>query len=644
MRKYILGFTLIFLALLAADIYPGLRGGAGWQWPYELPESWMPVILLAATLAVYIAGVVALRRWAARVWSVLIWAVMGAAVIGVSVVSVRGDPAFLLFTRTVSPVQTGASTIAVNYFAAEGTIATLRRWPEVMRESLDSNLIHFTTSPPGQPLIHHAAARVFDRLPESVNQPLSMALRPFQCSDVNVMAYTRGELLSVGFVGMLMPLWAALAAVPVYFSARMLTGDRDSALRAVSWWPLIPAVLLFLPTWNTLYSLLCVTAFTLLLGGLRRRGVGFGGLCFAAGAVMSAATFLNFAVLPALLLLGLFTLGFWYFVLKRSGGFGWPLAAGVWFALGLSVFWLVLWLVSGHTPLDILAVTFDQHGQLVERDYVPWLLLHPYDVLMFAGWPLTALFAWGCWRAIKRGERTAGDVLALSMLVTLLVVNLSGVVQGENARILSFYAPFLLLGGVYLFSRSSRWDLPLLAAQAVTVLVMAAVLPVIPLDLNPQPGAPRTDVATLDMLDPLPVDATFTSENYAGAFRLEAQRFVADIGAQVITLETIWQGVGQVERPYSFEVIARAENDIDGEIVTAPFRWYAQNGNYLPTCWRPDDRVHDVVLIPLPVVSAPVVWSLELRAIDERTGDALRVTLDDGTISDYARLGPVNYP
>jgi hypothetical protein len=119
---------------------------------------------------------------------------------------------------------------------------------------------------------------------------------------------------------------------------------------------------------------------------------------------------------------------------------------------------------------------------------------------------------------------------------------------------------------------------------------------------------------------------------------------VADLGERVITLETIWRGLEPVERPYHFEVVAYAENEVDGQIVTEPFRWRAQNGNYLPTCWRPGDEIRDVVLIPLPVVGAPVVWELELRAIDERSGDRMRVTLPDGTTTGSAPLGPVPYP
>jgi len=112
MRKLILLITLIFLALLASDLYPGLRGGSGWRWPYLLPDNWTGALVLGILLIVYLVGVFLLRRWQARTW-----AFISAAVLGVAVVGVHGDAGFLLFTRTVSPVQTGASALAVRVMA-----------------------------------------------------------------------------------------------------------------------------------------------------------------------------------------------------------------------------------------------------------------------------------------------------------------------------------------------------------------------------------------------------------------------------------------------------------------------------------------------------------------------------------------------
>jgi len=640
MRRLIILFTLIFLFLLAFDLYPALRGGSGWQWAYELPENWAGVIALALIVAIYLLGVYVLRRFFdARVWLNLLWVFLGAGIIGIAVVGVQGNAGFHLFTRTVSPVQTGASTVAVQIMARDGVQPTLDNWTGVMRYAGDANIIHFTTSPPGQVLAHYGLAQFFEHVP--LSQQLSMSLRPYQCSNPDIMWYTRGEIISAG-IGMLMPFFAALTVIPLFFVGQSLTNERSTALHISHWWALIPTVLLFAPTWNTLYPFLCLSVFALLLAGLRsEQGWRFRVLCVLAGFVMSITTFLNFAVLPILLFMGLFTLGYalWIYPHGQSyqARFLWAMRAGLYFGIGLLSVWGLFYLASGSTPLDIWRVTLEEHAQLVQRNYWHWLILHPYDVLMFVGWCVAGVFMWGVWRGYRDLQHThkltPSQLLAFTMLITVILVNVSGIAQGENARILSFYAPFLLLGGIILF-KSRWWDMSLLVTQGLTVLVMATVLPVVPLDLNPMVTAPREDLPIFDFLDLRPVNAVFESDDYAGRFELESHRFIADLGEQSITLELHWRGMERTERPYHFEIIAYAENVTDGEIQSEPFRWFPQNENYLTTCWHDGDLVRDVVTISLPLISEPVVWTLELTALDERTGD----------IAGVATLDPVNYP
>ncbi len=648
---------LIFLAVLAVDAYPGLRGGAGWDWPYQAPQDWGAVGLLAVLLLIYGVGAWATR---ARTRAALVWAVLGGTVLAFGVVNLspRGDAFFHLFTRTVSPVQTGASALAVRVMATEGVGETLNRWPQVMRQSLDANLIHFTTSPPGQPLIHYGLAQVFDMPALSgITQPLSLALRAFQCSDAQVMRYTRGEILSAGVVAYLMPLLAALTVVPLYFIARDLTARPRTALNVALWWPLVPSVLMFAPTWNTFYPLMVTLGFYGLLRGLTRRKMVW---VLASGIVLSFTTFLNFSVLPALLMFGLFTLAYWWFDARRSAvqarGVAWTVRVGVVFGIGLLSVWAVYALVTGQTPLDLWRVTLEKHRLLVQRDYWAWLILHPYDVLLFTGWAASALAVVGAgmtFKRVTRGEADAFDGFVLAMALTFVAVDVVGIVQGENARILIFYMPFLLLMGARAGGESQVHAMSgdaapphlgdgfrmraLFTLQALTVLVMAAVLPVVALDLNPPPSAPRDDIGGLGDESVLPFiesGARFSSTAYAGAFTLARYRHVADPSQQAITYELVWSGESPTERPYHFELVADTDDPALGRVVSEPFVWMPQGGGYLTTCWRAGDSIRDVIVLRVPSVSAPVVWTVTLRAVDERTGD------DAGQVT----LAQVKYP
>lgn len=640
----LIGVGLALALALALDLYPGLRGGSGWDWAYAAPQSFVPVAILALCLAVYIGGALWLNQREA-VAGALVWAVAGGAILAYAAVgiSAQGTTPYHLFTRTVSPVQTGASALAVRLAEGEGLGAALRDWTRVMREALDLNLIHFTTSPPGQVIVHQALADVFDAgALAGLSEPLSLAWRAYQCADVDVMRYTRGEIISAGLVGWLMPVFAALTALPLYSAGLAISGERRGALLAAQAWALTPAVLLFAPVWNTVYPLLVMWAFALLARGLARRRLIY---AWAGGAVMSGATLLNFSVLPAFLLFGLYTLGYWYGIARHEDdapGWGWTVRAGAFFGAGLALGWLVYGLAGGQTPFELFAVTLEKHRLLVQRDYFAWLILHPYDVLLFTGWGAAALALWGLAisaRRARRGTLKALDVLALSMALTGLAVNVAGIVQGENARILLYYMPFFLLMGVWLYARGAAWVAPVMGVQGVWVLVMASVLAVVPLDLNPQATAPRDDIGTLGDRDSLPFitpagGALWHSARYAGMFELMEYRYVADPSVQAITYELIWRGRRPTERPYQFRLSATAENPTDGEIIAEPLRWHAQGGNYPPTCWQADQIIRDVVVVRLPVIAEPVVWDVTLDAFDPRTGDTLPAL----------RLEPVRYP
>lgn len=433
-----------------------------------------------------------------------------------------------------------------------------------------------------------------------------------------------------------------MLALPLYLLARDLTGDRLGAARLAAWGALIPSVGLFAPTWNTIYPVLCLLAFWLLLRALQTRRLGWAG---AAGVVISLTTFLNFSVLPMLLLMGLFTLG--YTLLtdpQRAAGVRaliWPVTVGAAFGVGLVSVWGVFWAVSGVSPVAILTETFTSHKDLVVREYAPWLVLHVWDVALFSGLPIAMLAVWGTVRALRNRSFGALDALTLSMAATVILVNFAGIVQGENARILIFYMPFLLVMGMgVLRDQPLRWQGAWLGTQAVVVLAMAYALYVVPLDMNlPNTGA-RTDIGGLDGVAFVPVEADFEGGEYAGRFGLRQMRHVADPAVQAITFEFEWVGNQPTERPYQIELIASAQDPELGLVQSQPLRWTPQSGYYPPTCWRDGEVVRDVIVLYVPVVSAPVVWEVLVRAVDERTGDVLRVAGG----ADALTLPPVRYP
>lgn len=638
--------SLLLALLLALDLLPFLRGGElwHWQWRYDPAPLARAIPLLLATGG-YLAGLWALRR-TERAGPLLVWSFLGAAIMPLAVVALRADDVlYELFARTASGLTTGPHLVAAELDWGGGA---WRDWPAVMA-AYHVRSGHVALSPPGLVMGYGLLNAVFAALP-GLADPLFRALLPYQCHNFTLLVYTPAEWASAWF-GMLMPLWAALTVFPLYAVARRL-GGAEAARRAVTWWALVPALVMFAASWNTVYSLLSVTAFWLLLVGLERER---GALWLVlSGAVSGLLTFANFAAVPLPGLFGFYVL--LQYLLderRRDDPLPWtrPVMVGVWFGTGLILPWLLYWLASGLMPFDLLAVALPWHLSL-ERDYVPWLWMHSWEWALFTGVPLVALWLWAAWRRARRWRET-GPVLGLALLLTMIVLVLSGTARGETGRVWLFFAPFVLLAAVEATpppnprackardpaggagernaQRTPQQWAAITVAQAALMLALAITWPVMEVhDLTPPPDPPGGLEATR------PAGATF-----GDSFRLAG--WDADVGAGTGTLRLDWQAIAPMTTPYWFAALPVAP---DGTTPAEAVVWQAVEGRYPTTCWTPGERVGDTVTLPLPPDAPAGEWWISLSAFADvgRADERLPVMLPDGSQDTQVGLGPVLVP
>jgi hypothetical protein len=609
------GVALLLAVVIALDAVPFLRGGElfRWQWPYE-PGRALP--LLAVT-GVYVAGAWWLLRRAARRRWLLGWALAGAVLIPLAALAARSDNIpYELFLRTVSGITTGPHTAGAEI--DWGAARTWRDWPAVMLD-FDRRSGHIALSPPGAPLVYAALNAALDHTP-FITQPLYRAFLPWACHDYRLLAYSPAQWASAIF-GMLMPLWAALAVFPLYAVGRRLAGD-DSARQVALWWALVPGLVMFVPTWNTLYPLLALAAFWLLLRGLDAAR-GAPGWWLAAGVVSGLLTFFNVALLPLPLLLGFYTL-LRYALRERSHRpLSRLLAVGLWFALGLALPWLMYYAIGGVTPFAILEVALGRHlGQ--ERPYLPWVWFHLWEWALFSGVGLVLLALW----VARRG---GGDLraLALALLLTLLALALSGTARGETGRVWSFFTPFLLLAALPGADtpRRAGW-LAVTVTQAALMAALAASIPVMTvLDMTPPPPPPGAASAGR------PADAWFGDDLHLVGWDAAAE------GGH-IRLSLNWRARDQVTTPYWFAALLV---DPNGAAAGEPLVWQPGDTRYPATCWQPGEITGDTVLIPLPDDAPPGGWWLSLVAFADVAAPETRLTVQQPgqPPDDQLGLGPV---
>lgn len=613
----LLALSLGVALLLLVDAVPLLRGGFGWQWPYD-PVSPVRVVPLLAAMAVYVAGAWALLRHRQQTRWLLIWSFAGVVALSLAGLWLRADDVvYELFIRTASGVTTGQHLAGAEI---DWSDPAWLNWPQTV-EPFVGRSGHIVLSGPALPLWYGALNTALDQVP-AVTDPLHRALIVYQCRNYALLAYSPAQWTSAWF-GMLMPVWAGLAVILLHAITRRLVDDDGQAARlAVAWWPLVPALVLFTPTWNTVYPLGALVAFWLLLRGLQ----GGAGWLVASGLVAGLLIFANFSMVPLLGLFGFYTLlhDLWL----RRRGLRRPIVAGLWFGLGLAAPWVMYWLLSGLSPLDLLDHAMANH-LILDRPYLPWLWLHSWEWALLTGLPLIAL--WLVWALRRKPDN--GGVLALALLLTMLVLVISGTARGETGRVWLFFAPFVLISAAASLNRERAargWLLISTGQAALLVAVAGTWLLINAPDMNPPPQTPG------------PVTVAHAAQATFGEdFRLVG--WEAQAADDHLTLHLNWQPLRQMTTPYWFAALLVAP---DGSLPQDTTVWQALDTRYPTTCWQPGEIVGEVVRLPLPDQPMPGEWWISLAAFadESQLEQRLAVSLPEGTTDDQIGLGPVHIP
>jgi hypothetical protein len=613
--------SLVFCVILALDLIPSLRGDFGWRWPYAVPD-WLRLVPAVVVVGIYVIGCLRIQRTPLF----LLWCLLGTVAISVACLYVLGDPLYLLVTRTLSGLATGAHLAGTEI---RDPLMTVRNWPQIMPTYLQPGQhsmlsVHVALSPPGLPLFYYTLDRLFEAVP-SMADPLGMRLRLYQCQNYAITAYSNAQLASAWF-GVLMPLWAGLTVLPLY---------RAGGRLAVSWWPLVPSLALFTPTWNTFYPLLGLVAYLLLDAGLQAslrgdRRLRFLAAIVGAGILLSVATFANISVVP---LIGFFAIysaivylrAYWQGAMPTRQFVTTAVVAGLLLGLGVSSVWALNYAVSGVTPIAILAQALGQHLEL-ERPYLPWVFLHLYDLALFTGFPVVALAVAVILRSVRR-LRTV-DPLVGALALTLIVLALSGTARGETGRVWLFFVPYILiLAARYMSNRADTTTL-ITVAQAVVLITLAGFLRVMGTELNPAPGAPPSEQATVD---PLTEPATF-----ANSFTLIGSRAVQTGDGLDLTLS--WRADRQVAVPYYLSALVVKP---DGQPLPPAVNWQPFDTRYPVTCWQPGQIITETRRLPISGSPSPGNYWISFSAFDERDGKGIPVQQPGAESSTQIGLGPI---
>ena len=360
----------------------------------------------------------------------------------------------------------------------------LRDYEEAVR---NGDTLHEGTHPPGLFVLFRGLIAFSEAAPDVAALPQivlpqsgedgfefirSMSPRPLTEQDQAVL----------WLAAMLTQLAAVLVIVPLFLLIR-LTLDRVTAWRAVCFWPLVPAVAVFIPKSDVLFAfgsslLVCLWLYsvraTSSVPSISQRATAFF-LGVAAGAVGWLGLFCSLAFLPA----GAIAVVAAVLLFRKShteaedadfslkAQFLWsarqhffPLTGGV---VSFVMLTGLVWAVWDLNLFRVWQINYVNHTRFYEvspRSYFGWLLVNPLELTLALGAPLTVLVACG---VCREGAREKAGVGIRALLETRLAVPvavgliwgllwLTGKNSGEAARLWIPLMPLALWAG------AAVWD------------------------------------------------------------------------------------------------------------------------------------------------------------------------------------------
>lgn len=635
--------SLVLAALIVTDIVPQLRGplpdSAIWHWPFSLRPlaRWWPSLL--AALALLVVGVWWTARRPDRAWPVLLVAGLSLAMQLGLLYADRPNVGAELVDRTLSKDTNGYAAVAGEI---EDLDHALRQFP-VLMPTFDNE--HARTHPPGLIAAYWLGDRTF-RLVPGLADWLARPVRFWRCTDLWVLS--RPTSTAAGLLaGSWLPIVSAsLVPIAALWVARRLVRGQAIAL-AATLAAVIPALLVFAPTPDQVFSLLSLVSLWLILKGLgTRRWV----WTLAGGIVISLMTMLS---IGNLVWAGLLMT----FALLSSWRRGWPardrVAFGAALGAGIISLWAVYWLIWGVAPWSVVTTALDQHYELVTslRDYATWLAYNPLDFLLFTG--LAVIVGWGglLLAALLRPGWRASDagLLALLLAAVMLLLALSGGSRGEVGRLWLVYMPLaaVLAGAGWSAAAGTRplrtqaehgrMMPPLTAALllgAQLLLVLSIGLAWRPLQAIILP-VERPEIATpLGSAEPAQIEfVTVRGE----VLRLQQASVGLVAGPELaLTTDLVWASDGPTLDPYTVFVHVL---DDQGNLVAQQDNWPG-DGKWPTTCWQPSEAISDsrTVALPAGLTSGPYTV---LAGLYDGTGTRLQTTDGaDAIVIDRLQIGP----
>jgi len=441
--------TLLILVIL--NIFPlGIKGE--WAWKYSYPSDfsglWFSVLVSCILLLLYYK-LIAYKKSANLKPSLEFFFVLGICflsyIFNIAICSLSPAGFYNLILTIISPWTTSYFNVAVE-------IRDIGYWLSNFHTLIKYAPIHARVHPPGNILFFQWITHMFSSFSILTNSLLNIAktttLNPLPVFSVigNAFEHSFGnaEKAASVFLSLFLPFLKCIVIIPMYYLGKLIY-DKKTALIAICFYAVIPALNLFTPGMDQTYTLVSVLSFYLFCFSIKKNKIWF---AFLSGLVLSTGIMLSFCFLAILGLIICYGL-IWFWINKTHLNYilksflvlfvaftALPLLFYFLYNFNIIEFFLSINVFSENARLDIVG------SEIARRTYWKWLLYNPIDFFMFIGIPISALSFRSIYNIAKSKNIRVADVFSVSFFIILFLLLISGINRSEVARLWMFLMPF----------------------------------------------------------------------------------------------------------------------------------------------------------------------------------------------------------
>ncbi|MHC4875202.1 MAG: hypothetical protein ACYTGL_01810 [Planctomycetota bacterium] len=375
--------------------------------------------------------------------------------------------------------------------------AFLSGYEDLMAEG---DVLHVGTHPPGLFLLYQGLISLTDR--SATIRSLADATMPQSVVDsletVTLNARATGSVLTesdhatIWLAAFLTQCACASVVIPL-FGLMRLNSSRIAAWQSIAFWPLLPALAVFLPKSDVLFTLPAVSLVLVWLLAVRRRSWLLGAV---AGLIGWLCLLLSLAFLP----IGLIAVlcGAASLLEQRRADLSearkplWnsltqPVAGGIIAFVALTIGLAVL---ADVNLANVWLQNYQNHAGFYaqfQRTWWKWLLVNPIELTFACGAPIAVLGLMSLRRTVLDDQQTTGRLQTLAVVAVWALLWLSGKNSGEAARLWIPLLPMLIWTIAHTFgqrqhnegptdtSTSRLWLTVLTTQLAVSALTVVSV-------------------------------------------------------------------------------------------------------------------------------------------------------------------------